>query len=72
MSDIFIARETFTTEINGLPETIIAGKTRVREGHPLLKRNPDYFERLDDSTVHFDVEQATKAPGEKRVAKKAK
>lgn len=69
MSAIFIARESFSTDVDGIPQSITKGVTRVREGHPLLEQNPGYFERLDDSTVHFDVEEATKVPGAKRPAK---
>lgn len=42
---------------------IEAGVTRVREGHPLYKQAPDLFSPLE---VQYDVEQATRAPGEKR------
>lgn len=72
MSDIYIARESFTVDLDGIPQSIIAGKTRVREGHPLLRQNGEYFERLDDSTVDFDVEEAIKSPGYKRGPKKVK
>lgn len=72
MSDIFIARESFSADVDGVPRSITAGVTRVREGHILLKQNPQYFERLDDSSVHFDVEEATKVPGSKRPAKSPK
>lgn len=39
------------------------GQTRVRSSHPLAKAIPDAFRTLD---VHYDVEQATNAPGEVR------
>lgn len=64
-SDIYVATETFATEINGTPQVIHEGVTRVREGHDLLKRFPDWFAPADTG-VDFDVEQATAAPGEKR------
>lgn len=66
---VLIAIESFSTEINGHPEAIIKGVTRVRASHPLARQNPEYFKPVDDH-VHFDVEQATKAPGEKRSQKK--
>lgn len=69
MADILIATETFTTEVDGVPQVIQKGVTRVRAGHPLAEQNPDYFEPADRH-IHFDVEQATKAPGEKRGTKK--
>lgn len=61
--DIWVATETFFAE--GETSPIRKGETRVRDGHPLLKKYADYFEPAD-SNVHFDVEQATAAPGEKR------
>jgi hypothetical protein len=64
-SDILVATETFSTEIDGTLFTVHKGQTRVREDHPLVKQNPAYFRALDNS-VHYDIEQATKAPGEKR------
>lgn len=61
---IYVATESFTVTLpNGVEHYIGAGKTRVREGHPLLKGREMYFKELD---VQYDVEQATKAPGEKR------
>lgn len=39
--------------------------TRVRGGHPLLRLNPEAFDELD-SKIQYDVEQATRAPSEKR------
>lgn len=62
---ILVAKETFSTEINGYPETVTAGVTRVRASHPLALQNPDYFEPVADK-VDFDVEQTTKKAGEKR------
>jgi hypothetical protein len=70
-SDILVATETFSTEIDGDLFTVHKGQTRVREDHPLVKQNPGYFRAMDDS-VHYDVEQATKAPGEKRGGKRTK
>lgn len=60
---IFVARETFMTEVDGAPVAVHANVTRVREGHPLLSGREHMFAPLE---VHFEVEQATKAPGEKR------
>lgn len=61
--DIFVARDSFSTEIDGVPVSVQKGVTRVRAGHPLLEGREGLFEPI---TVHFDVEQATSAPGEKR------
>lgn len=62
---IFVARESFVCDLDGVPVTVSGGTTRVREGHPLLKGREHLFEPL---TVHYEVEQATAAPGEKRGA----
>lgn len=62
-SDIYVARENFHTVIDGEPISVSKGRTRVREGHPLLTGNRDKFEPL---TVDYDVERATAAPGERR------
>lgn len=63
---IYIATESFATEIDGQPVSVVAGMTRVREGHPLLAGREHLFQPLE---IHFEVEQATAAPGEKRKAK---
>lgn len=63
--DIFVAKESFSTVIDNVPTNVIGGITRVRKGHPLLKGREALFEALD---VHYDVEQATARPGEKRGA----
>lgn len=65
MSDIFVANETFTTRFEGSDVVIRKGKTRIREGHPLLRGREHLFTAL---SVDYDIEQATKAPGEKRSA----
>jgi hypothetical protein len=66
-SDIYVATESFSIPIDGVVQQIHKGLTRVREGHPLLKAAPDYFAPIDTS-VHYEMEQATAAPGEKRNA----
>lgn len=63
--DIFVALETFNADVNGSPVAIHRGITRVRRGHPLLKGREHLFAPIDLS-VHYDVEQATAGPGEKR------
>jgi len=61
--EILIATQTFSTTIDGEEFTVHAGRTRVRAGHPLIAANPGYFRAID---AHYDIEQATAAPGEKR------
>lgn len=66
-SDIYVARESFVCEIDGIPYHVTRGE-RVRAGHPLLNAQRGQFESVD-STVTYDmpaVEQTTAAPGEKR------
>ena len=60
----FRAKESFVTMYDGEQISVPAGEI-VRAGHPLLKRREDHFEPVD-SFGRFDVEQATRAPGEKR------
>jgi hypothetical protein len=63
---IYVAKSSFSIEIDGATMPIQAGVTRVREGHWLLRHHPDYFEPL---TVHYELEDATAAPGKKRGGK---
>jgi hypothetical protein len=61
--EIFVAKQSFTTELDGVPISVYGGQTRVRAGHPLLQGREALFEPLK---VHYDVEAATAAPGETR------
>lgn len=65
--DIYVATETFSADVDGTPQVIQKGITRVRRGHPLLKGREDLFAPID-LHVDYEVEQATAAPGEKRGA----
>lgn len=70
MSDtgkVFIATETFSANVDGIPILVRRGKTRVREGHELVRCHPQWFEEAGEH-VTFEVEQTTAEPGEKRVA----
>lgn len=62
---IYVANESGSTEIKGQAYYFTKGVTRVREGHILLKTLPHLFNPIEDH-VDYEVEQATKAPGEKR------
>lgn len=62
---VFVANTTFATEIDGVQVIVHKGHTRVRAGHELLQRAGSCFDPVD-LEVHYDVEQATRAPGEKR------
>jgi len=63
-SDIYAATQSFAADLDGEP-VFVNKDERVRAGHPLLDQNPGFFEPVEDA-VHYDVEQATSAPGEKR------
>jgi hypothetical protein len=61
---LYMAKESFVTQVDG--ETISVSKgDLVRAGHPLLKGREALFSPAE-GYVRFDVEQATKAPGERR------
>lgn len=67
MARVFIATESGSTEVDGVPIVFNRGVTRVAEGHPLLTAHPTYF-KVDDQAPHFTVERATAEPGEQRSA----
>jgi hypothetical protein len=60
---MFIATESFATKVDGVDQSIVAGTTRVWEGHELLARFPEWFKPIK---AHYGVEAATAAPGEVR------
>jgi hypothetical protein len=67
-AEYYRAKESFVTVFDGEQVNVPAGEI-VRAGHPILKRREDHFEPVK-SFGRFDVEQATKEPGEKRGEKK--
>lgn len=66
-TDIFVAIESGSCEVKGETYVFVRGQTRIRAGHPLLKAVPDYFKPVEEN-VHYDVEAAVAAPGQKRGA----
>lgn len=68
MPDIYVARDSASVIIEGDRYALQKGLTRVRAGHPLVERHPELFEPLD---VHYDVEDATQAPGRRRGGRRA-
>lgn len=52
-TDLYIARESAITNVDGEDIVIQAGRTVVRAGHPLLKGRESMFQPL---YVHYDVE----------------
>ena len=60
-AEVYVARSTGVVKIDGLIHRYIAGRTRIRAGHPLLRALPDAFMPME---LDYEVEQAT--AGEKR------
>jgi hypothetical protein len=67
MTDIYVAIESGSAEVEGKPFIFIRGVTRIRYGHPALRQIGQFFKPVEEN-VHYDVERATAAPGEKREA----
>jgi hypothetical protein len=65
-SKIYVANTDFSTDLDGVPTNVQRGE-RVRAGHPLVMSNPQYFSDVE-TTVKYDVESASAAPGEQRGA----
>lgn len=63
---IYVAKSSFSIEIDGATMPIQAGVTRVREGHWLLRHHPEYFEPM---SVHYEIEDTSAKPGKKRGSK---
>ena len=64
-AEIYVARSSGVVKIDGKLHNYYGGTTRVRAGHPLLKAAPGAFKPME---LDYDIEKATKAPGEKRGA----
>jgi len=67
---VYVANQTFVADVDGVPQTFKRGVTLVREGHSVMKGREQYFDLRKD-VVHWEVEAATAAPGEKRGTKAA-
>ena len=65
-ADLYVANQSAATIVDG-EEVWVKEGDLVRAGHPILKGREWLFQPATDY-VRFDVEQATKAPGEKRGA----
>lgn len=61
--EIYVARSSGVVKIDGKLHHYYAGSTRVRAGHPLLKKVPNGWKPLQ---LDYEVEDATKTPGRKR------
>lgn len=64
-TDILLAVETGWVNVKGESVLVQRGVTRAHAGSDIAKAYPQFFELID---VHFPVEQATAAPGERRGA----
>lgn len=64
-TDIFVANQAAAVNLDGVEIILKKDVTRVRAGHPLLRKYPTLFEPI---LVQYDVEQATSRPGEQRGA----
>lgn len=65
---VFVAIESFHAADPDNPDGSVhvrADHTRVRAGHWLLKKYPQFFDEIDEH-IDYDTEQATAAPGERR------
>ncbi len=69
MTEILIALQSFAARVDGVDYNVRAGNTILAD-HPLAQAHPDMFRTAEDRvtfpTPKRRVEQATKAPGEKR------
>lgn len=61
--EILIAADSAVVNLDGELIQLHRDVTRVRASHDLAKQFPGLFKPID---VHYDVEQATASPGEKR------
>lgn len=62
-SDLYIAVVNAIVHLGRARISIRRGETVVRKGHALLKEHGNMFAPIH---VHYDVEQATAVPGERR------
>ena len=67
---LYVAKESFHTEVDGVPITVVANATRVREGHPLMAGRAHLFAEI---TPDYEWEQAVDEPrAVRRASAKAK
>ena len=51
---VYVPRDTVHLVYKDQEVTLIAGRTRIREGHPIMASNPDAFVRIDE-TCDYEV-----------------
>lgn len=61
---VYVPTDSFVAELDGVEVTFREGETTVDEDHPILAKYPHLFK---PQPVRYTVEQATAAPGERRV-----
>lgn len=64
--EMLVATESFSCRYEGADHAFVAGQTRVRDGHPILKNIRHLFKPIEAHYEHHQVEAATAAPGETR------
>ena len=52
--EVFVARESFSCELAGVPVSVAKGE-RVREGHELLRIYPGSFENVREGRVEYEA-----------------
>jgi hypothetical protein len=62
--DVFVPIEGFAADIDGTPVNFKGGQTRVSAAW--LEEHSELAHLFEPIRVHYDVEQATNAPGERR------
>ena len=52
MAPLMVAKQNATYDFMGAPVILVAGKTIVRQGHPVMKGHEDLFEPV---LVHYET-----------------
>lgn len=65
------SKQDYWTTLPGFGAVHVVRGELVPSDHPLVAANPEHYEDAKQST-RFEVEQATAAPGEKRVIGRAR
>ncbi len=65
---ILVALDSFAVRYEGADHSFTKGVSRVRAGHPILTRSNsgDITHLFEPIEPHYEIEQATAAPGEQR------
>jgi hypothetical protein len=63
---LYVAKETFTANLDGVPYTFYEGRTLVDDSDEVYKRFAGNFEVARSRFAAPEVESATASPGERR------